>query len=74
MLPLRYYNFDADFNDSSGNGHHGIAFGNPSLVPDGTISQALSFDGVDDYIELPNTSLLDFGVGDFTLYVLQNPL
>ncbi len=62
-----YYNFDSNFNNFSGFNHHGVAFGDPSLFTDGMFGSALSFDGVDDFIELPNTTLLEFSTGDFTL-------
>ena len=39
-------------NDSSGNNNDGNLIGNPTLV-DGEFGKALEFDGVDDYVELP---------------------
>jgi len=39
--------------DSSGYNHHGNLFGGPVYVP-GKINSALSFDGTDDYVQLPS--------------------
>ena len=43
--------------DSSGNGYDATLFGNPVWVP-GQIGGALEFDGTDDYVDLPISSLL----------------
>jgi hypothetical protein len=48
--------------DSSGNGLDGIIYGNPTLL----VGAGLHFDGVDDYIEIPNTTEWNFANG-FTL-------
>ena len=65
---VAHYPFDNDYLDISGNHRHAFEFGNPTFVSDGAISgQALSFDGVDDYVELPNVPELDFSYNDFTL-------
>ena len=45
-------------NDGSANG--GVTYANP-----GKINQALGFDGVDDYVSIPNDSSLDVRGGDF---------
>jgi len=50
---VAHYPFDGHANDVSGNGHHGIVHGDLSYVP-GLLGQAASFDGVDDYIEIPD--------------------
>ena len=42
--------------DSSGNGHDGQTFGDPAWVA-GVHGGALEFDGVDDRVEMPTTSL-----------------
>jgi hypothetical protein len=56
---ILYFNFNGDCNDSSGNGMHGIVNG-PSLTndKDGNVNSAYFFDGVDDYIQLPNDNVL----------------
>ncbi len=45
------YGFEGDVNDSSGNGHAGIAYGGPGYAP-GRFGLAMDFDGADDYIEI----------------------
>lgn len=54
---LLYYSFSGNALDSSGNGFHGTVNG-PTLVPDrfGNPNSAYFFDGVNDFIELPNVS------------------
>lgn len=65
---VAHYTFDGNYLDTSGNRHHSFEFGNPSFTSDGAVSgQALSLDGHDDYVELPNIPELDFGNTDFTL-------
>lgn len=56
---LLYYSFDGDVLDYSGNNYNGISFGT-NYVSDrfGNLNSALSFDGVDDYISLPNINEL----------------
>ena len=52
---LVHYKFNNDSNDSSGNNFHASVFGG-TYVTDrfGNLNSAIHFDGVDDYIELPN--------------------
>ena len=45
---------DATTPDSSANRNDGRLGGSPQLVPDETFGSCLSFDGVDDYVELTN--------------------
>ncbi|HVR76442.1 MAG TPA: LamG-like jellyroll fold domain-containing protein [Planctomycetota bacterium] len=51
------WNFDGDLLDSEAAGNHGTFVGNPAPVfvegRDGTPNGAISFDGVDDYVTLP---------------------
>ena len=50
-------------NDSSGNDNDGQLFGNPGRV-DGQFGKCLEFDGVDDYVEVPDIttpSIITFG-------------
>jgi hypothetical protein len=58
---VAYYSFDNIegniLKDDSGNGHDGIIHGNPKVV-DGIKGKALEFDGVDDYIRIPNSNVL----------------
>jgi hypothetical protein len=55
---------DGTATDNSGNGHNGIIHGAPQLVS-GVNGNALSFDGVDDWIE-GSTGSSDFNVNNLT--------
>ena len=54
---IGYYPFEGNANDASGNNNSGIVYG-ASLVK-GKFGQCYSFDGVDDYIEIPLNSFPD---------------
>jgi len=65
MLPAQdeslvaYWTFDdSTAYDSSGYEHHGTVFGDPQIIP-GKKGNAIQFDGVDDYIRVSDTDLLD---------------
>lgn len=47
-------------------GNHGERQGQPATVP-GVVDNALSFDGLDDRVTVPNDSLLDVGASDFSI-------
>ncbi len=52
--PVAYWSFDDPIDpghDGSGNGHNGTVYGATSV--EGICGNALSFDGVDDYVSLP---------------------
>ena len=51
--------------DESGNGFDAIRQGGALLVSDGITDQAMSFDGVDDYLNVPMGVLEGFNVGNF---------
>lgn len=53
--PILYYPFDGNALDNSGNNYHGTIFG-ATFVNDrfGNSNSAAYFDGIDDYIDLPN--------------------
>jgi hypothetical protein len=59
-----HWQLDGTFNDSSGNSRHGAASGGPTFVP-GKTGQAVSLDGLDDYVEVSNLASLSFET-DFT--------
>ena len=52
------WHLDGDANDSSGNGNDGTVYGNAGYVS-GKFGDALSFDGVDDYVEVAHADSLD---------------
>jgi hypothetical protein len=51
--------------DSSGNGNDGVIYG--AIWVDGKYGGALSFDGVDDYVEVPDAPQLSGGGKDLTI-------
>ena len=51
--------------DASGNGNDGTL--NAPTWDSGKFGGALNFDGVDDFVDCGNPSILDFGTGDFTI-------
>jgi len=57
--PVGYWKFDEGSGniayDSSGNGNHGTLVNGPTWTS-GKFGSALSFDGVDDYVEIPTTA------------------
>lgn len=57
---VAYWNFDegtgTTVNDKSGHGNHGTIYG--ANWTDGKIGKALCFDGVDDYVRVPNAKCL----------------
>ena len=57
---------DGTATDSSGNNNHGTLIGGPTPTT-GQIGGALNFDGVDDYINVPNSPSLDAGLGNNAL-------
>lgn len=58
--------------DSSGYGSDGTLSG-PSWV-DGKFGNALSFDGINDYVTISDADSLDFGTGDFTVDFWMKPI
>jgi len=54
-----HYEFEGNTNDSSGNARHGTAMGNPFFGA-GKIGQAISFDGIDDVVEVPHSAGIGF--------------
>ncbi len=66
---VAYYPFSGNANDASGNGHNGTVYG-ATLTIDrfGNPNSAYSFDGVGDYVRIPNAPDLD-GMDSLTLSV-----
>ncbi len=58
---VAYYPFNGNAHDESGNNHHGTVHG-AALVPDrlGNPASAYAFDGLNDFIEIPNDDSLNF--------------
>jgi hypothetical protein len=77
QLPLdglvAYFPFNGNASDESGKGHDGTASG-AVLIPDrkGKPMSAYSFDGLDDFIEVPHSSELNL-TGDLTLSAWFSP-
>ena len=61
---VAWWKFDNTASDSAG-ASHGTTQGNPTYVP-GKLDQAISLDG-DDYVDCGNSSVLNFGTGDWTI-------
>ena len=55
---VAHYEFENNANDSSENDNDGAEYGGISYT-DGVIGQAVSFDGIDDFIEIADSSDLD---------------
>ncbi len=62
---IAHYEFEGDATDSSGNNNHGTAFGGVDFNADGVIGNTASFDGVNDYIDVPDN--LISSTGDLTV-------
>jgi hypothetical protein len=64
-----FYRFEGNANDSSGNGRNGTVSG--ATLTTGKFGQAYSFDGVDDYISLTDTTNV-FAPNAFTISAWVN--
>jgi len=62
---VAHYAFEGDVTDSSGNGHDGEILGDAGFVA-GMAGQALSFDGADDFVKIPDDDRLNPGAGNFS--------
>jgi hypothetical protein len=70
-----YWPFNGNANDESGNGNNGTVNG-ATLTTDrfGAVNKAYSFDGVNDFINVINPSVLNFSPGvDFTVSFFYKP-
>lgn len=62
--PAAWWPFNGNADDASGNGHDGTLHGpRPTIDRFGRLDSAYSFDGIDDYIEIPGSSGLNLDVG-----------
>jgi hypothetical protein len=69
---VAYYPFNANANDVSGNGHHGVVYGGATFVADrfGKTSSAVKFDGIDDYIAVINgLEAFSIGTSNFSMSI-----
>jgi hypothetical protein len=66
---VAWYPFNNNANDASGTGNNGIVSGaTPTTDRFGKSNAAYNFDGIDDYIEVLNSSSLNFGNGTVNLW------
>lgn len=66
---IAFYPFENNAQDESGNGHHGAVVG-PTISDQGRdASNAYYFDGVNDYITLPNALLSGLSQGTVAMWV-----
>jgi subtilisin family serine protease len=64
-----HYSFDGSAQDKSGNGNHGIIHGGTFTTDRfGNANSALQFDGIDDFVEIPNEG--DFDLQTFTISMI----
>lgn len=72
---VAYYPFDGNGNDSSGNGNHAsVVAASPSTNRHGNANSSYQFDGVDDYIEIPDSDVLSIATTDeLTISVWMRP-
>ena len=54
--------------DRSGNNNNGTLTNGPTRI-EGKIGQALSFDGVDDYVEIPNSTVFNTSNGTWSAWI-----
>jgi len=66
---------DLPFSEGVGDiAHDRSLYGNPGVIHgaswvDGKIGKALNFDGINDYVEIPDSLTLNFGSGDFSVFM-----
>lgn len=70
--PVAYWSFNEGFGtttqDATTNNNDGTISGAAWQTEDQCVAgKCLSFDGTDDYVQVLDTSVLDFGTGDFTI-------
>ena len=69
---ISWYKLNGDLLDSSGNNNHGVStYGNPVYV-DGIVGKCLSFDGVDDCLNLPGNPKLNTDRWTISMWVNTN--
>ncbi|MBU0479546.1 MAG: DUF2341 domain-containing protein [Proteobacteria bacterium] len=74
MEEASWPNTAGDVQDSSGNANHGTSYNGAGIVTDPERGLVGEFDGVDDYIQIPNSATLqDLTDGSFTFAAWVNP-
>lgn len=72
---VAYYPFNENANDASNNNHHGSVYGPvPANDRHGMPQSAYKFDGIDDYIELPDEASFDFTEYTISVWVRVDTL
>ncbi|TAL21855.1 MAG: hypothetical protein EPN94_12110, partial [Nitrospirae bacterium] len=65
--PIAIWHMDNNWQDSSGNGYNGTAYNGATFGTNSRVgTHAGSFDGVDDYVQIPGTSFFNLS-SDFTI-------
>ncbi len=67
-----YWKMDGNWQDSSGNGHHGLRNGTGDSSPEFSIDNKVgshggAFDSVNDDVSIPDNTDFQFGLGDFSI-------
>ena len=65
--PVGWWEFEGNFNDSSGNGNNGTPFGQPIIADDPERGQVLSLNGQSDSVLIYPQYNLSVGTSDFTI-------
>lgn len=66
---VTYLPFEGNYQDASGQHHHGEAHGKPEIKYGGKFGRYVAIDGHQEYINLGNPAAMDFGTTkDFTLF------
>ncbi len=73
QVPVAYYPFNGNADDQSGNNNHAVV-NTAELIPDrfDLDNSAYFFDGIDDYIEIPDHSALDI-TGEISISLWVKP-
>jgi len=64
-----HWKFDNNFNDATSNANHGAGYYGVGFTNGvgGLSNTALLFDGIDDYVQIPNHAAYNFGTGEYSL-------
>ena len=59
--------------DASGNSNHGTLAADAAITDSGRYGKALTLDGADDHVQIPDDTALELGASDFTIEAWVNP-